>query len=99
MKKYLLAVCATLALASSVSARDVNSMTDWVLLTLGWANGEGAETLSAGLVPEFSNQGACQAALRRALQKDALRVAGAGRPRDIPGCRSLQRDRRALASS
>ncbi len=71
MKKYLLAACATLALASSVSARDVNSMTDWALLTLGWANGEGAETLSAGLVPEFSSQGACQAAVRRALQKDA----------------------------
>jgi hypothetical protein len=71
MKKYLLAAGATLALASSVSARDVNSTTDWVLLTLGWANGEGAETLSAGPVPEFSSQSACQAALRRALQKNA----------------------------
>lgn len=70
MKKFLLAACATLA-ASIASARDVNSTTDWVLLTLGWANGEGAETLSAGLVPEFPSQGACQAALRRALQKDA----------------------------
>jgi hypothetical protein len=71
MKKYLLAACVTLTLASSTSARDVDSMNDWVLLTLGWVNGEGAETFSAGLVPEFSNQGACQAALRRALQKDA----------------------------
>ena len=71
MKKYLIAACAALALASNASARDVNSQSDWVLLTLGWANGEGAETLSAGLVPEFSNKGACQAALRRALQKDA----------------------------
>jgi hypothetical protein len=68
MKKYLLAACAALAPVSGASARDVNSMTDWVF---GWANGEGAETLSAGLVPEFATQGACQAALRRALQKDA----------------------------
>jgi hypothetical protein len=71
MKKCLLATCVTLALASSASARDVNSTSDWVMLTLGWQNGEGAETLSAGLVPEFPNQGACQAALRRELQKDA----------------------------
>jgi hypothetical protein len=70
VKKYLLAAW-SLALVSGASARDVNSTTDWVLLTLGWANGEGAETLSAGLIPEFSNQGTCQAALRRALQKNA----------------------------
>lgn len=71
MKKYLLAACVTLTLASSTSARDVDSTSDWVLLTLGWANGEGAETLSAGLIPEFANQSACQAAMKRALQKDA----------------------------
>jgi hypothetical protein len=71
MKKYLSAACLTFALASGASARNVDSQSDWVLLTLGWANGQGAEALNAGPVPEFSDQAACQAALKRALQKDA----------------------------
>jgi hypothetical protein len=69
VKRYLLAAVTTLALTSGASATD--SQNDWVLLTLGWANGSGAETLRAGLVPEFRTQAGCQVALGRALQKDA----------------------------
>jgi hypothetical protein len=70
MKKYLLAACAMLALASSASAMD--SEKDWVLLELYWANGAGAKPVTDRLVlPEFPTRAACQAALRSELQRHA----------------------------
>jgi hypothetical protein len=67
MTRCLLFAVATLALISRASALD--SINDWVLLTLGWENGAGAVVLNNGLVPEFATKGACQTALRRELQK------------------------------
>jgi opacity protein-like surface antigen len=73
MKKYLLAAVAALALTSGASARDVDPTSDWVLLTLGWQNGEGATMQTPpGLVPEFATKAACQAVLRRELQQNRL---------------------------
>ena len=69
MTKYLLAAVATLALTSGASAQDTSD--DWVLLSLGWRNGTGPVVRAEGLVPEFPTKGACQAALRRELQKHA----------------------------
>ena len=69
MTKCLLAAAATLALTSGASALD--STNDWVLLSLGWENGAGAVVRTEGLVPEFPTKGACQAVLRRELQKHA----------------------------
>jgi hypothetical protein len=71
MNKALIFALALAGVVSGASARDVDSENDWVLLTLGWVNNQGAFPVDKGLLPEFKTKGACQVALQRALQKDA----------------------------
>jgi hypothetical protein len=60
-----------LPLINSSGTSAMDSVSDWVLISLGWENGAGAGVRSEGLVPEFPTKGARQAALRRELRKHA----------------------------
>ena len=81
MKKYLLAAVAALALASNVTtaSAQLDSETNWLLLGLDWENGAGVVVRDmpadlpnvVGRGPLFATQRACQAALRRVVQKYA----------------------------
>jgi hypothetical protein len=81
MKKYLLAAVAALALASNVTAANaqLDSETNWLLLGLDWESGAGVVVRDiptdipnvVGRGPLFATQRACQAALRRVVQKYA----------------------------
>jgi hypothetical protein len=70
MKKLLLAA-ATLSAFLATPTVAIDSENDWVMLELYWANGEGAEMATKGLVPEFPNGKVCNEALRRELLNHA----------------------------
>jgi hypothetical protein len=70
MNKLLLAAAALSAFLATPTVA-IDSENDWVMLELYWANGEGAEMATKGLVPEFPNGKVCNEALRRELLNHA----------------------------
>ena len=57
------AIAAAMIAASVLpaTAKDIDSQTDFVMLTLGWTNNEGAYIVSKGYLPEFANASLCNA--------------------------------------
>jgi hypothetical protein len=70
VRKFLLAGCAALALASGARARaEVGD--PWILLTLAWTNGAGPHPRDTSILPQFPTKAACQAELKREVSARA----------------------------
>jgi hypothetical protein len=68
--RKLLFVLATLA---TWPAHALDSTSDYVLVSIGWANGSGAYIAHNGTLPEYASREDCQAAMRKVLAREVNR--------------------------